>query len=275
MTRGRPPQPVEAVSWVVALGLALHEQGEDRALERLVCEVLPDGTLLARDGSRRWLVQEESPGPRLPRAPRTPPSLAEDEELDEPPTPVSWVERQQRLAELAMDQHAETPSLPPPSALPLDRITDAGTAVLAWELALGMAGQAAPSEGGVGVQVTPHEGLIIVAATGPHAHKLRAGRLPPGRGFVGYCIDRARPFIVNDVRRDPRHYAEMDTQTGTRTRTVLCVPVAAEGFCFGCLELLNPPGEASFNREMLDRVVPIGAALGARLYRAGIRGRRL
>lgn len=106
-------------------------------------------------------------------------------------------------------------------------------------------------------------------------HKLRAGRLPPGRGFVGYCIDRARPFIVNDVRRDPRHYAEMDTQTGTRTRTVLCVPVAAEGFCFGCLELLNPPGEASFNREMLDRVVPIGAALGARLYRAGIRGRRL
>lgn len=281
MTRGCPPLTVEAANWLIALGQVLHDQGEEAVMERLLCEALPDGTLLARDGQRRWVVQALEPSASPPRPRRPNPGglalvSAEEEDAEEPPTPVSWVERQQRLAELAVgeltvEEAIQRQQRPNPA---LEQIRDAGTAVMAWELALGMCAELAPSESGVAVQVTPHEGLIIVAALGPHAHKLRAGRLPPGRGFVGFCVDKARPFIVNDVRRDPRHWAEMDTQTGYRTRTVLCAPVLGEGLCFGCLELLNPPDDGLYTRDMLDAVRPIAEALGARLFRAGIRGRR-
>lgn len=47
--RGLASVQVKGRNWIVALGRGLHELGRDEALQRLACEVLPNGTVIARD----------------------------------------------------------------------------------------------------------------------------------------------------------------------------------------------------------------------------------
>lgn len=49
--RGLPPASVDAGNWLAALGLGLDKLGVVAELHRLACEVLPNGTVIARDVS--------------------------------------------------------------------------------------------------------------------------------------------------------------------------------------------------------------------------------
>ena len=232
-----------ADTWLAALGAFMEAENALTAARRLRCELLDSGEVIALDevSGRTWrlvptLTPQESPVLRAPVSP------------DEP-APAALVEG-------------------------MGRVQHAATAVIAWELALEIAGVLAPSECGAAVQATPHQGsLFFVAATGPHGGKLKAARLPHGTGFVGVCIEQCLGFIVNDAFHDPRHYRPVDMETGYRTRAVLCAPVVAEGYIFGCLELVNPVAGV-YNGDQLALVERLCAVLGQRLYRAGIRGKR-
>jgi GAF domain-containing protein len=48
-TPGLASVQVKGRNWIVALGRGLHELGRDEALQRLACEVLANGTVIARD----------------------------------------------------------------------------------------------------------------------------------------------------------------------------------------------------------------------------------
>ncbi len=58
---------VVAGSWLVALGMGLEVLGEASDLDRLACEVLPPGKVIARDTrtGHRWVVTER-PSQREP-----------------------------------------------------------------------------------------------------------------------------------------------------------------------------------------------------------------
>jgi GAF domain-containing protein len=231
-----------ADTWLAALGAFMEAEGALAAAKRLRCELLDSGEVVALDevSGRTWrlvpaLTPQDSPILRAPVSPEEP--------------------------------------APPALAEGMGRVQHAATAVIAWELALEIAGSLAPSECGAAVQATPHQGLFFVSATGPHGGKLRAARLPPGTGFVGVCVEQCTGFIVNNVSEDQRHYKPVDQETGYRTRAVLCAPVVAEGYVFGCLELVNPIVGA-YASDQLALVERLCAVLGQRLYRAGIRGKR-
>lgn len=286
---------LEAPNWIVAMGLGIEQLSGSTAIERLACEMLPNGTIIARDvrSGTGYVIQPDAEARQVAAEPPTPPPddevLAIDEDISHDIESLTFdepVEETVTSASLSgVHDIASLPELPDASVdVPdqddylihqLDRITDAPTAVVAWELGLEIAQQIAPSAAGAAVQLTPNDGLFFVAAIGPQAHNLKAARLPYGTGFVGFCIDRMVGFTVNDVRRDARHYGGIDQATGFSTRAVLCAPVASDGMLFGCLELLNPPPGGRYTRAQLEQVEIISNTLGERLFRAGLRGRKL
>ena len=62
-TRGEKPTEVEAPNWLSALGIGLEDIGAVASIDRLACEVLPNGTVLIRDArSGQGFVVQPSDG---------------------------------------------------------------------------------------------------------------------------------------------------------------------------------------------------------------------
>ena len=49
MRRGEEPVSIEAENWIVAMGTGIAKLGGDVAIDRLACEMLSNGTVIARD----------------------------------------------------------------------------------------------------------------------------------------------------------------------------------------------------------------------------------
>ena len=65
-------------------------------------------------------------------------------------------------------------------------------------------------------------------------------RIPSDYGVAGWVFQRNTPLIINDAYNDSRFYAEVDKQSGFRTRNLICVPlVNRKGQCIGVLQALN------------------------------------
>jgi len=71
--------------------------------------------------------------------------------------------------------------------------------------------------------------------------------LAPGEGIAGQVIESGLPTIIADCRRDPRWAAKVDSSTGFVTKTMLCVPMIADGQPFGCIQLINKTDDTLFD----------------------------
>ncbi|MGH8068021.1 MAG: sigma-54-dependent Fis family transcriptional regulator [Candidatus Entotheonellia bacterium] len=72
-----------------------------------------------------------------------------------------------------------------------------------------------------------------------HEQRLREVRFPATQGIAGTVIREGQSLIVPDVDRDPRHYRGVDDQTGTKTRSIICVPLRTKDRIIGVLEAIN------------------------------------
>lgn len=273
MRRGEPPVTIDAPNWIVAMGQGIQQLGGDTAIDRLACEMLPNGTVIARD------VRSGIGYVVLPKGDDVSPMHEVSEDVSIPSPEASFDESiEQSMDELERTLDVEHESLPDIQKDPvlmehLGRIAGAPGAVTAWELSLEVARMAVPCDAGAAVEATPHAGLLFVSVIGEMANKLRAMRMPYGKGFVGFCIDNATAITVTDADDDGRHYNAVDEATGFTTKSVLCVPVVKDEMVFGCIELLNPPA-GRFGRADVRRVEKVAEELCERLSRAGVRGRR-
>ena len=248
--RGEDPITVEAPHWLGALGDGLTLLAQLDGLDRLACEVLRNGTVIARDvrNGNAYVVKPMRP---IARGDDPDSSL----ELTDPPLPEPGA--------LAADDSAV--SLPERIALTLvDTIRGAPTAGVAWQLALEIAQELIPSDAGAGVARLTDGRIRFVGAVGPAAHQVRGVVLPRGAGFAGHCIERVVPVLITDAVKDRRFFPAMDALTGYRTEQVMCVPVALEGTTFGCLQLSNPVA-GTYLRSQLGTLELVAAALADRL----------
>ena len=79
----------------------------------------------------------------------------------------------------------------------------------------------------------------VALGLGEEASKVR---LKPGEGIAG-CVARDRkPKVINDVRSDPRWFAEIDKKSGFVTRSILAVPMTVKGRLIGVIEAINKRG---------------------------------
>jgi Nif-specific regulatory protein len=72
-----------------------------------------------------------------------------------------------------------------------------------------------------------------------HGQHLREVRFPATQGIAGWVIREGSSLVVPDVDRDPRFYRGVDVHTGTRTRSIVCVPVRTKDRIIGVLEAIN------------------------------------
>jgi Nif-specific regulatory protein len=69
--------------------------------------------------------------------------------------------------------------------------------------------------------------------------RLREIRFPADQGIAGWVIREGEALVVPDVSQDPRFYRGVDAHTGTRTQSIVCVPLRTQDRTIGVLEAIN------------------------------------
>ena len=239
-----------AAHWLSALGDGLVRLGVTDSLDRMACEVLPNGTILVRDvrtGSG-YIVQ-----PIL--------DAVADEVTEEGSRPIEYIAD---LAPITVD--TADAELRPASLLDeIEEIhrapTDAGAVKQALDALLALV----PAEAGSVLLRQPDDTLAFAASFGAGSETLANVSLPAGTGVAGFCVRRLTVLVLKDPYADPRFFKEVDTVTGIRTRSLLCVPIAYEKHVFGCIELVNGFAEGSFGHDAMTDAEILANALAQRL----------
>jgi hypothetical protein len=232
---------------VTALGLGLEHYEAIEGIERLACEVLPNGTVIARDiatGTGFIVREAEQPVEEAEQGPHE----EEFETVAEPSPPTEDEPEEQRVSER------------------LVRIASAESRGKACQAALVLARKVVTAESGA-VILQDGDSMRFFAAAGPQAGKLIGARLPSETGIAGFCMRQKRSLVLDDAASDPRHCGDLDRLTGYVTHTLACVPVMHADRCFGVIEMINLPERSTFSRKAMAELSAIAQALGERLER--------
>lgn len=81
--------------------------------------------------------------------------------------------------------------------------------------------------------------IVIRAAVGAGADAVRGLSLPIDKGVIGWVASHETPALIPDVTQDSRFYQEIDKESGFHTKSIMCVPLRAEGHTIGVIELMN------------------------------------
>jgi two-component system, NtrC family, sensor histidine kinase KinB len=93
--------------------------------------------------------------------------------------------------------------------------------------------------------------LVIRAAVGPLADRVKGLRLEPGQGIAGWVAENGRALVVPNTSLEPRFDPHVDSITGYATRAVIGVPIHLGEKTLGVLEVINPR-RGSFSPQSLQ-----------------------
>ena len=114
--------------------------------------------------------------------------------------------------------------------------------------------------------------LCFTSATGSDPKELAAIPVPLDGSIAGTIFRENRPLIINDVEREPRHYAMVGERVKFQTRSLLGVPMCIRKRVTGVLEALNKRnGEFNQSDTRLLEIIASQAAVAihnARLVQA-------
>lgn len=114
--------------------------------------------------------------------------------------------------------------------------------------------------------------LSFYVVSGEKGQKLMGMEIPVGEGIAGHVAQTRRPLLVADCSSDPNFAARFDRVSGFVTRSLLCVPLIAQGEVVGVMEAVNKQAaDTSFNEEDMDMALSLAhvaaaAIVNARLY---------
>jgi signal transduction histidine kinase len=83
--------------------------------------------------------------------------------------------------------------------------------------------------------------------------------VPIESSIAGWVIRHEKPLVLDDVREDGRHFAEIDKLTGFETRSVAAVPLSAKRGVIGALEAVNKAGSGHFEDQDLAMLQALAA----------------
>lgn len=81
--------------------------------------------------------------------------------------------------------------------------------------------------------------LVFMLVQGGLRGQLPGFRLKSGSGISGWVVENLKPIIVNNPRQDWRFSLEVDEEFGFLSRSVMQVPVLADGRAAGVISLVN------------------------------------
>ncbi len=100
-----------------------------------------------------------------------------------------------------------------------------------------------------------HHELVACPALGVEGETLR---IPEGAGIVGEVVAKNETIKVDNAYKDPRFHAEVDKQSGYKTKNLICVPVHdAEGELVGAFECINK-NRGNFSEDDAESLKQLG-----------------
>jgi signal transduction histidine kinase len=88
---------------------------------------------------------------------------------------------------------------------------------------------------------------------------LRPMGVPLDGSAAGWVFRRSQPLIIQDVRKDQRHFNLVDRMTNHQTQSLVAVPLMVRGEVVGVLEALNKKDDAHYTEEDLTILETLGA----------------
>lgn len=103
--------------------------------------------------------------------------------------------------------------------------------------------------------------LFFKAATGEKGSTMKRFYVPLGKGVAGWVAEAGKPVIVNDVHSDTRFTGQIDKSSGFSTRSILAIPLHADGQLVGVCEALNKidGGYTEDDRRVLENLGALAA----------------
>ncbi|MBP3820708.1 HD domain-containing protein [bacterium] len=100
-------------------------------------------------------------------------------------------------------------------------------------------------------------------------------RFPADKGLAGYVVQTGETLNITDAYSDSRFNPEVDTKTGYRTKTILCMPILNNnGEIIGAFQVLNKI-DGIFTKNDEDLLIAIGGSASIALENAQLFDRQL
>ncbi|MEW6325012.1 MAG: sensor domain-containing diguanylate cyclase [Nitrospirota bacterium] len=90
-----------------------------------------------------------------------------------------------------------------------------------------------------------------------HEKSLKSQRVKPGQGAAGWVAAHGQPLLVVDLAKEPRFANGADSQIGSPSRSLLCVPIMNKKRTVGVIEAANKSGNGPFNEQDLNLLVKL------------------
>lgn len=100
-------------------------------------------------------------------------------------------------------------------------------------------------------------------------------RLKMGQGIAGWVAAHGEPLLVPDAKADPRFYSLPDETLGHNTRSMLCVPLMAQGKTVGVLQAINSKSAGGFSQDDLALFTAFSSQAAIALENARMHARLL
>lgn len=100
-------------------------------------------------------------------------------------------------------------------------------------------------------------------------------RFPADKGLAGYVVQTGETLNITDAYSDSRFNPEVDTKTGYRTKTILCMPITNNNReIIGAFQVLNKI-DGVFTKNDEDLLIAIGGSASIALENAQLFDRQL
>lgn len=121
---------------------------------------------------------------------------------------------------------------------------------------------------------------VALGESGDQEVLKRTIRLKLGQGIAGTTAATRTSIIVEDVRHDPRFFADADAASHFETRNLLATPMIDREQLVGVLEVVNKTGDGIFTKldmQVMEMFATLAATavVNARLIEEKIRNERL
>lgn len=92
--------------------------------------------------------------------------------------------------------------------------------------------------------------LVFRVATGEKGASVKRFYVPVGKGVAGWVAEHKELVVINDVASDSRFTGQIDKSSGFSTRSIVAIPMLAEGQLIGVCEALNKIGGAYSDQDV-------------------------
>ncbi len=111
--------------------------------------------------------------------------------------------------------------------------------------------------------------MFVNELMGPEFADLPTVRVKKGQGIAGWVAEHREPVIINDTYADKRFFSGVDSKSGFRTTSMICIPLQVDEQTVGVLQAINRRS-GQFTESDLAVLQATGGPLAAAIVNANL-----